>query len=43
VARRRSGPFANLPEVIVLVTEEGTEMIIHAIALRALYRKLLER
>jgi hypothetical protein len=34
---------ANLLEVIVLLTEEGTEMIIHAMALRALYRKLLER
>jgi len=34
---------ANLLEVIVLLTEEGTEMIIHAMALRARYRKLLER
>ena len=34
---------ANLLEVIVLLTEEGTQMIIHAMALRARYRKLLER
>jgi len=34
---------ANLLEVIVLVTEEGTEMIIHAMPLRAVYRKLLEQ
>lgn len=34
---------ANLLEVIVLLTEEGTEMIIHAMPLRAVYRRLLER
>ncbi len=34
---------ANLPEVIVLLTEEGTEMIIHAMPLRASYRRLLDR
>jgi hypothetical protein len=34
---------ANLLEVIVLLTEEGTEMIIHAMPLRAVYRKLLEQ
>jgi hypothetical protein len=34
---------ANLLEVIVLVTEEGTEMIIHAMPMRAAYRRLLER
>ena len=33
---------ANLLEVIVLVTEEGTQMIIHAMPLRATYRRLLE-
>lgn len=33
---------ANLLEIIVLITEEGTEMIIHAMPLRAIYRKLLE-
>ena len=34
---------ANLLEVIVLTTEEGSEMIIHAMPLRPLYRRLLER
>ena len=33
---------ANLLEVIVLVTTEGDEVIIHAMPLRASYRKLLE-
>jgi hypothetical protein len=32
----------NLLEVIVLVNVEGDEVIIHAMPLRALYRKLLE-
>ena len=32
----------NLLEVVVLVTAEGDEIIIHAMALRAVYRKLLE-
>jgi hypothetical protein len=34
---------ANLLEVIVLVTKEGNEMIIHAMPLRPIYRRLLER
>ena len=34
---------ANLLEVIVLTTEEGSEMIIHAMPLRSIYRRLLER
>ena len=34
---------ANLLEVVVLVTREDDEMIIHAMPLRAAYRKLLER
>lgn len=34
---------ANLLEVIVLLTEEGTEMIIHAMPLCPVYRRLLER
>ena len=33
----------NLLEVVVLVSREGTEMIIHAMPLRPIYRKLLER
>ena len=33
---------ANLLEVVVLVTAEGDEMLIHAMPLRATYRKLLE-
>jgi len=34
---------ATLVEVIVLLTEEGTEMIIHAMPLRAVYQRLFER
>jgi len=33
---------AHLLEIIVLITEAGTELIIHAMPLRAIYRKLLE-
>ena len=33
---------ANLLEVVVLVTAEGDEVIIHAMPLRAAYRKLLD-
>ena len=33
---------ANLLELVVLVTAEGDELIIHARPLRAVYRKLLE-
>lgn len=33
----------NLLEVVVLVSREGAEMIIHAMPLRPIYRKLLER
>jgi hypothetical protein len=32
----------NLIEVIVLVTAKGDEVIIHAMSLRAVYRKLLD-
>ena len=32
---------ANMLEVIVLLTDEGTEIIIHAMPLRAIYRRLL--
>ena len=32
----------NLLEVVVLITEEGDELIIHAMRLRAIYRKLLD-
>lgn len=34
---------ANFLEVIVLITLEGDELIIHAMPLRAIYRKLLEK
>jgi hypothetical protein len=34
---------ANLLEVIVLLTADGDQMIIHAMPLRAAYRRLLER
>jgi len=33
---------ANLIEVIVLVSSEGDEVTIHAMPLRAVYRKLLD-
>jgi hypothetical protein len=33
---------ANLLELVVLVTAEGNELTIHAMPLRAVYRKLLE-
>jgi hypothetical protein len=32
----------NLLEVIVLITSEGDQLIIHAMALRAVYRRLLD-
>ena len=34
---------ANLLEVIVLVTADGDELVIHAMPPRAIYRRLLER
>jgi hypothetical protein len=33
---------ANLLELVVLITTEGDELIIHAMPLRPVYRKLLE-
>jgi len=33
---------ANLIEIVVLLTVEGNELIIQAMPLRAIYRKLLE-
>jgi len=36
------GRAANLLEVIVLVTREGDELIIHAMPLRRAYRRLLD-
>jgi hypothetical protein len=33
---------ANLLEIVVLVTAEGDEVIIHAMPIRSVYRKLLE-
>ena len=33
----------NLLEVVVLISSEGDEMIIHAMPMRPKYRKLLER
>lgn len=33
---------ANLLELVVLTTAEGDELIIHAMPVRAVYRKLLE-
>jgi uncharacterized DUF497 family protein len=33
---------ANLLEVVVLVTAQGTQIVIHAMTLRAAYRRLLE-
>lgn len=34
---------ANLLELAVLVTAEGDEIVIHAMPLRAIYRKLLDQ
>ena len=34
---------ANLLRIVVLISREGTEMIIHAMPLRPIYRRLLER
>jgi hypothetical protein len=34
---------ANMLEVVVLLSREGTEMIIHAMPLRPIYRRLFER
>jgi hypothetical protein len=34
--------YGNLLELVVLVTAEGDELKIHAMPLRAVYRKLLE-
>ncbi len=43
VGRTSSPPsLQSSPEVIVLITSEGDEMIIHAMPLRAAYRKLLD-
>jgi len=33
---------ANLLEVVVLVTAQGTQIVIHAMMMRAAYRRLLE-
>jgi len=33
---------ANLLEIVVLVTAEGDELLIHAMPLRPVYRRLLE-
>jgi len=33
---------ANLLELVVLVTTEGDELIIHAMPLRPIYKKLLD-
>ena len=35
-------PAGNLLEIVVLITAEGDELIIHAMPLRPVYRKLLE-
>lgn len=35
-------PAANLLELVVLITSEGDELIIHAMRLRRRYRRLLE-
>jgi hypothetical protein len=33
----------NLLEVTILITSEGNEMIIHAMPMRTIYRRMLER
>jgi len=35
-------PAANLLELVVLITSEGDELIIHAMPLRRRYRRLLD-
>jgi hypothetical protein len=42
LAHHRARPGENLLEVVVLVTAEGTQLAIHAIAMRAKYRRLIE-
>jgi len=42
MARHRSRPCREPSRVIVLITGEGDELIIHAMPLRAVYRKLLD-
>ena len=39
------GPDAagNLLEVVVLISSEGDQQVIHAMAMRSAYRRLLER
>jgi uncharacterized DUF497 family protein len=37
------GRAGNLLEVVVLVTTEGTQLAIHAMRMRAKYRRLIER
>jgi hypothetical protein len=41
MARHRPDLAANLLELVVLVTDERDELVIHAMPLRAVYRKLL--
>ncbi len=33
----------NLLEVVVLISSEGDQLVIHAMAMRPVYRRLLER
>lgn len=33
---------ANLLEIVVLITGEGAELIIHAMPIRSVYRRLLD-
>lgn len=42
MARHWPDRAANLLEVIALITAEGDELIIHAMPLRAVYRKLID-
>lgn len=42
MACHRAGSCRNLLEVVVLVTVEGTQLAIHAMRMRAKFRRLIE-
>ena len=39
----RAGSAGNLLEVVVLITAEGTQIVIHAMPMRDKYTRLLDR
>lgn len=38
-----SGKAGNLLEIVMLISSEGDQLVIHAMAMRPIYRRLLER